>query len=250
MKPEAHIGAIFIAYNAERTLERFYQEFPRTLVKTMILVDDASTDGTYELAKALGIQTYRNPTNLGYGGNMKRALRLARELGMDVIIDLHPDGEYDSSAIPAALREVENGCDFVLGNRFTELSTPIKSGMFVWKMVPIVALNCFARFALNARIVDLHQGFRVYTRRMLDAIDCEGNSNGYLFSFELIAQAVFAKMKIGQVPVKTRYTGKKRGASLKHSILYSLGVFKVVSLFLAAKLGVRSHLFRNVNKPK
>ena len=250
MKPETHIGAIFIAYNAERTLAKFYRDFPRSLVKTMILVDDASADGTYELAKELGIQAYKNPTNLGYGGNMKRALQVARELGMDVIIDLHPDGEYESSAIPAALREVENGCDFVLGNRFTSVLTPLRSGMLFWKLMPIVALNMFARFALNAKITDLHQGFRVYTRRMLDRIDCEGNSNGYLFSFELIAQAVFANLKIGQVPVKTHYSGKKRGVSLKHSVLYSLGVFKVVLLFLAAKLGFRSQLFRNVKKSK
>lgn len=248
MKPAKHIGAIFIAYNAERTLAKFYQEFPRSLVQTMILVDDASQDGTYELAKNLGIQAYKNPINLGYGGNMKRALRMARELGMDVIVDLHPDGEYDSSAIPAALQAVENGCDFVLGNRFTGLCAPLRSGMLLWKMVPIVALNLLARLVLNARITDLHQGFRVYTRRMLDHIDYEGNSNGFLFSFELIAQAIFANLRIGQVPVKTRYAGKKRGASLKHSVYYSIGVLKVCMLFLAAKLGVRSGLFRNVKK--
>jgi len=246
MKPKLHIGAIFIAYNAEKTLEKFYQEFPRSLVESVILVDDASQDGTYDLAVKLGIPAYRNPVNLGYGGNMKRALELAKESGMDVIIDLHPDGEYDSSAIPAALEKIEAGSDFVLGNRFTTASSPLKNGMYPWKIIPILLLNHFARFALRTDITDLHQGFRVYTKRLLNSVNYENNSDGYLFSFELIAQALFANLKICQVPVHTHYSGKKRGASLKNSILYTLGVFKVISLFFAAKIGMRAPIFRKV----
>jgi len=239
-----HIGAIFIAYNAERTLEKFYKEFPKSQVKTIILVDDASKDNTYELAQKLGIQSYRNPVNLGYGGNMKRALSIALELGTDIIIDIHPDGEYDSSAIPQAIEEIKRGADFVLGNRFTKITDQMESGMYLWKLFPILFLNMMARIALNVKLNDLHQGFRVYTRKMLSEVDYKNNSNSYLFSFELIAQAVFADLKIEQVPVKTHYAGKKRGASFKNSFLYTLGVFKVLLFFFIAKLGFQLRLFR------
>jgi glycosyltransferase involved in cell wall biosynthesis len=240
---ELHVGAIFIAYNAEKTLEEFWKSFPQESVRTAILVDDASEDGTFELAQRLGIRAYRNEVNLGYGGNMKRAWSIARSLGMDIVVDLHPDGEYDASAVPEAVERMKDGADFVLGNRFGTGTHPVKTGMFVWKVLPIELLNFTTRKALAVDLRDLHQGFRVYSRRLLSELDYERCSNGFLFSFEIIAMAVLAGMRIEQVPVKTRYAGKKRGASLGKSIAYSLGVARVLGEFLLARAGVRSSLF-------
>ncbi len=241
------IIAIFIAYHAAATLKKFYEEFPKHLVDEMILVDDASKDGTFELAKKLGITAYQNPVNLGYGGNMKRALELGLTHGGDVFIDIHPDGEYKATAIPLALQQIRNGSQFVLGNRFTNVRKPLASGMRVWKFIPIRMLNLIDRLVLGVRLDDFHQGFRVYTKKLLHVVNYQQNSNNYLFSFELIAQAVFHRVQITQVPVETAYTGKKRGASLKNSIIYSLGTFKILFLYLLAKCGVRIQLF---DKPK
>lgn len=231
--------AIFIAYNAVETLEKFYKGFPKNLVDDIILVDDASPDATYILAKKLGINSYQNPVNLGYGGNMKKALDLALNDGADIIIDIHPDGEYKPSAIPQALKKIRSGFEFILGNRFTTLDKPLKSGMYFWKWIPIRFLNYIDKIILGANLNDFHQGFRVYTRKMLERINYQANSNSYLFSFELIAQAVYHKIKMAQVPVETNYSGKKRGASLKNSIKYSIGTFKVLLLFILARLGFK-----------
>ncbi|HLC66475.1 MAG TPA: glycosyltransferase family 2 protein [Candidatus Nanoarchaeia archaeon] len=238
------IIAIFIAYNAEKTLAAFFKEFPKHLVDGMILVDDASADNTFALAKKLGITAYRNPVNLGYGGNMKRALELALAAGADIIIDLHPDGEYKPSAIPAALDAVQCGAALVLGNRFMHGQSPLRSGMYWWKWIPIRCLNWIDRIALGVPLDDFHQGFRLYTRQLLEQVNYHVNDARYLFSFELIAQAVFHHLPIAQVPVETSYTGSKRGASLKSSIRYSLGTFRVLFLFFFAKAGLRTALFR------
>ena len=237
--------AIFIAYNAARTLESFYRDFPRHLVDKIILVDDASSDGTFALATSLGIEAYQNPGNLGYGGNVKKAVALGLAQGGDVFIDIHPDGEYRPSAIPAALQQVAEGAEFVLGNRFAGSDTPLQRGMYLWKFAPLRVLNALHRLLLGADIRDFHQGFRVYTRGLLQKVNFERNSNGYLFSFELIAQAIFQKARIAQVPVQTSYTGKKRGASLKSSVGYSIGTFKVVLLYGLAKLGLPVRLFQH-----
>lgn len=237
--------AIFIAYNAAKTLEKFYKEFPKKLVDDIILVDDASSDATYTLAKKLGINSYQNPINLGYGGNMKRALSLALSSGADVIIDIHPDGEYKPTAIPQALKKINNGAEFILGNRFTTYGNPLKSGMYIWKWIPIRLLNLTDRIILNINLDDFHQGFRIYTRKMLEKINYQFNSNSYLFSFELIAQAAYHKIKYTQVPVETSYTGKKRGASLKNSIKYSLGTFKILLFYILARMGFETKLFKN-----
>ncbi len=244
MKQKPKIVTIFIAYNAAKTLENFYKNFPKQYCDEIILVDDCSKDKTVKIAKKLGIKTYRNPINLGYGGNMKRALSIALQKAADIIIDIHPDGEYKPSAIPEALEKVREGSQFVLGNRFSTLTTPIKNGMYVWKLLPLRILNSIDSLIFGVRINDFHQGFRVYTKVMLDKINYHDNSNDYLFSFELIAQAIYHKVKISQVPVETSYKGKKRGASLKNSIKYSLGTFKILLLFILAKLGSQTKLFQ------
>ncbi len=77
MKQKKKIIVIFIAYNAAKTIESFYKTFPRQFSDEIILVDDCSKDDTYKISKRLGIQAYRNPINLGYGGNMKRAFDIA-----------------------------------------------------------------------------------------------------------------------------------------------------------------------------
>jgi len=244
MGRKGKIIAIFIAYNAAKTLVNFYKEFPKHLVDEIILVDDASKDDTFKLAKNLGIISYQNPINLGYGGNMKKTLAIALSRGGDILIDIHPDGEYNPSAIPIALREIDQGAKLVLGNRFTSINKLLKSGMYPWKLIPITILNWIGKKILRVKVDDLHQGFRVYTKNLLKQISFEENSNNYLFSFELIAQAIYNNIKIAQVPVETNYSGKKRGASLKHSIKYSLGTFIILLLFILAKLGLKNKLFR------
>lgn len=239
------VVAIFVAYNAAKTLSSFYETFPKNQVDEIILVDDASRDETYEIAKSLNITAYKNATNLGYGGNMKRALALALKKNADIIIDIHPDGEYDTSVIPLALEKIKNGADLVLGNRFAESAiSPVRNGMFVWKLIPIIFLNWLDRWTLRVPVHDLHQGFRTYSKKCLQIVNFEANSDNYLFSFEIISQAAYYGMNITEVPVSTNYTGAKRGASLKNSIQYSLGTFKILALFILAKILYRSTIFR------
>lgn len=247
IKKRKKIFAILIAYNAEKTLEEFYKEFPKKLFDKIILVDDASQDQTYVLAKKLGITSYRNRRNLGYGGNLKRALSIGLKLGGDIFVDIHPDGEYKPSATPQALKKIDEGALLVLGNRFFKSDKPLKSGMYLWKYIPIRMLNSFDSLFLNLRIKDFHQGFRLYTRELLNTINYKANSSGFLFSFEVIAQAAYAKLPVAQVPVETHYIGKKRGATLRNSIVYTLGTFKVVFQFLLAKIGIVSEIFEKPN---
>lgn len=244
------IIAVFIAYNAESTLAKFWREFPKQFFDECILVDDVSKDNTFIIAQKLkGLKSYRNSVNLGYGGNLKKALAIALSHGADIIVDIHPDGEYKPSAIPLAINKIKNEkCLFVMGNRFTSIDKPLKSGMHIWKVLPLLTLSCIDRLILDLKITDFHQGFRVYTKSLLEKVNFEENSDNYLFSFEIIAQSVFAGIKIGEVPVETNYVGKKRGASLKNSVKYSLDTFKVLALYILAKIGIKTKIFKRPNE--
>jgi len=241
--------AIFIAYKAESTLKKFWENLPKQYFDEFILIDDCSKDKTFEIAKKLkGLRVYQNKTNLGYGGNLKRALKIALRHGADIIVDIHPDNEYKPSAIPLALEKIQKeGYEFILGNRFTNISETIKNGMFIWKILPLLTLSFIDKIILGLKISDLHQGFRVYTRKFLEKVNYQKNSNDYLFSFELIAQARYKNIKIAEVPVEVNYEGKKKGATLINSLKYSLGTFKVITLYLLARLGIKTKLFKNPN---
>lgn len=231
------------AYNAEKTLERIFKKIPKGCYDDIILFDDASSDNTFAKAKNLKIHAYRNPINLGYGGNLKAGLKKCLDEKADIIIELHPDNEYDPSAIVPATVRVKQGADLVLGNRFFNFISPLRNGMYFWKYFPILFMATISRYILGVKIDDLHQGFRVFTRKMLENINYNNNSNSYLFSFEVIAQAIHKRMTIDQVPILCHYSGKKRGASLKNSFLYTLGTLKVLYLFMLAKFGIKNNLF-------
>lgn len=227
MRKHPRIIAILPAYNAAKTLASFCKKMPKGLFKEVILIDDASEDETFKLAKKVkGIKVFRNNKNLGYGGNMKRCLDLALKSGADIIIELHPDGEYGFDGIIPAMKQIRKGAKFVLGNRFS--NNPLNHGMPFWKYPFAKGLSLIANLILGTKIPDLHQGFRVYTKEMLTQINFRKCSNDYLFSFEIITQAVFQKIPIASIPVTVHYTGNKRGASLSSSIAYSLGVLKIL----------------------
>ena len=233
------------AYNAEKTLEYVYKKIPKDWYDEIILVDDNSKDNTYREAKRLGIESYKNKKNVGYGGNLKVCFEKALRKGADIIVELHPDGEYDPSAINPAVAKIIKGAGLVLGNRFAH--SPLSRGMYTWKYIPSKILSLIQAKILNIPISDLHQGFRAYSRKLLEGINFRKNSNNYLFSFEVITQAVYLDMKISQVPVICHYEGKKRGASLTNSVLYTMGTFDVLALFLLSKYRIiRHHMFRGL----
>jgi glycosyltransferase involved in cell wall biosynthesis len=88
------IGVVLPAYNAASTLVRTVAELDRDIIDVIVLVDDASTDQTVDLARELGLEPIRHERNLGYGGNQKTCYRQALKLGADVIVMVHPDYQF------------------------------------------------------------------------------------------------------------------------------------------------------------
>src|SRR4029077_20222762 len=100
-QPEETMPRIVItlpAYRAEETLERTIADIPAGVADELILVDDASPDGTVELAQKLGIRVFVHHENRGYGANQKTCYTEALRDGADVVVLLHPDYQYDPKA--------------------------------------------------------------------------------------------------------------------------------------------------------
>jgi glycosyltransferase involved in cell wall biosynthesis len=199
------VVVVMPAYNAARTLERTYADIPHDIVDGIILVDDVSKDETVEVARQLGLDVIIHQQNLGYGGNQKTCYEAALAQGADVVVMLHPDYQYDATRIPDLIRPILRGeKHLMLGSRF--LGDPLAGGMPKWKFISNRFLTLVENVAFGLRLSEYHTGLRAYSRRLLETIPYELNSNDFVFDQELIAQVVAAGMgrRIGEIAVPKR----------------------------------------------
>jgi glycosyltransferase involved in cell wall biosynthesis len=221
------------AYNAARTLERTYADIPHDLVSRIILVDDVSHDETVDVARKLGLDVIIHRQNLGYGGNQKTCYHAALEAGAEIVVMLHPDYQYDATRIPDLVAPIEAGeRDLMLGSRF--LGDPLAGGMPKWKFVANRFLTGVENVVFGLHLSEYHTGLRAYSRRLLETIPFERNSNDFVFDQELIAQVVAAGMadRIGEIAVPTRYFAEASSVGFRRSVVYGLSTLDVVGRYL------------------
>ena len=233
------------AYNAAQTLERTYQDIPHEIIDRIILVDDVSQDETVDVAHDLGLDVIIHRQNLGYGGNQKTCYRAALEAGADVVVILHPDYQYDATRIPALIEPILTGqADLMLGSRF--LGDPLAGGMPRYKYFSNRFLTTVENLVFGLHLSEYHTGLRAYSRRLLETIPYQLNSNDFVFDQELIAQVVAAGgFKIGEIAVPTRYFQEASSVGFRRSIVYGLSTMRVVARYLLHRIGaVRSRKLR------
>ena len=132
----ARVIVVMPARNAALTLEKTFNAIPRDVVDEVILVDDKSTDQTVEVARALPLHVIWHPHNVGYGGNQKTCYLQALQQDADVVVMLHPDGQYEPSLIPRMIQPILDGeADLVLGSRLLEPGMARAGGMPLYKFV-------------------------------------------------------------------------------------------------------------------
>ena len=231
--------AVMPAYNAERTVEKTFRDIPTGCVDQVILVDDASTDDTVNVAKKLGITVLIHSENKGYGGNQKTCYDAALEAGADIIVMIHPDYQYDPRIIPYASGLLSSGiCDVILGSRIRTRQETLACGMPLYKYVANRFLTIIENIILGQNLGDFHSGFRVYHREVLKAIPYRNNSDDFVFDTEFLAQAVYFGFRIGDIPIPTRYFKEASSINFFRSTKYGLQTLLVMAKYLLQKSGL------------
>ena len=212
------------AYNAAQTLRLTYADLPGDLVDKVILVDDASSDETLQVARELGLGVFVHTRNFGYGANQKTCYREALKLGADIVVMLHPDYQYDPTLLPEMIAPIEKGdADVVLGSRLMG-DSPIKQGMPWWKYVGNRFLTKLQNVAFSLDLSEYHTGYRAYSRRALESVNFEMNSDQFIFDQEIITQFVHLKLRIQDIAVPTRYFAEASSISFWNSARYGLSI--------------------------
>jgi glycosyltransferase involved in cell wall biosynthesis len=220
------------ARNAARTLEATFSAIPTNVVDEIILVDDGSTDGTIDVARRLPLHLIWHPHNVGYGGNQKTCYLEALQRGADVVVMLHPDGQYEPSLIPRMVQPILDGqADMVLGSRLTRPGAWRSIGMPRYKFLANRGLTRVENLVLGTELSELHTGYRAYSRKLLLTVPFLRNSIDFVFDSEMVMQAVYFGFRIAEVPATTRYFPEASSASAGQSVVYG---FK--TLLTAARL--------------
>lgn len=246
------ITIVMPAYHAEQTLKDTVDAIPAGCYDEIILVDDCSTDNTVETARQLGLTVFTHDVNKGYGGNQKLCYQEALKAGADVIVMLHPDNQYDAQLIPYFTGFVEKGvCDFMLGARIRTRKEALHGGMPLYKYLSNRMLTLIMNVVLGQNLAEGHSGFRVYHRRVLEAIPFYDNADDFSFDAELITQAVYHGFKLGDAPMPVRYFSEASSISFKDSSIYGLKILSTLGKYILSKWKIKkSPLFRRASDPE
>ncbi len=230
------------AYNAAVTLQDTAAAIPRGAIDEIIVVDDSSDDSTVEIAQALGFKTISHPHNAGYGANQKTCYMEALRDGADIIVMLHPDGQYNPQVIPQMIAPIKAGqAHIVLGSRFLRPGGARAGGMPVWKIAGNRFLTTIENLVLKQGLSEYHTGYRAYSRHFLETVPFLRNANGFVFDTQILAQATAFGFRIHEVPVETRYFWDASSVGLRTSITYGVGTLAVVAGYMLHRLGLRAN---------
>ena len=209
------------AYQAERTLERTVLAIPAGVADELILVDDASRDGTADLARRLGLQVHVHPLNRGYGANQKSCYSLALASDADIVVLLHPDYQYEPKAVPLLIAPILAGdADMTFGSRFAGMGDPLGGGMPRYRYLGNRITTAAQNLMLGTRFTDMHSGMRAYTRACLESLPFLRYSEGFAFDAELLVDAVTSGQRVVEVPIPTSYTEESSSISIVRSLGY------------------------------
>jgi len=237
------VVVIMPAYNAEKTLERTYAEVPKEIVDLVILTDDGSRDGTAELARKLGIMTFVHPKNRGYGGNQKTCYTHALEQGADIVVMVHPDYQYTPKLLTAMASMIATDVyDVVLASRILG-NTALKGGMPLYKYISNRFLTFAQNLLIDQKLSEYHTGYRAFSRKVLETLPLEENSDDFVFDNQMLTQAAFFGFRMGEVSCPTKYFPEASSINFIRSSQYGLGCLWNSLLCRLARMGLASPRF-------
>ena len=247
--PDARIGILVVAYNAETTLDATLDRIPhdfRARIAVIMVCDDASDDSTLDVGIAWRDRNPATPTtvvrhmkNLGYGGNQKAGYQMAIDRGLDIVVLLHGDGQYAPEYLMDMVAPLERGdADAVFGSRMLERGAARNGGMPRYKYVGNRILTAIENRMLNTDLSEFHSGYRAYKVSALKALPIQRNTDGFDFDTQIIVQLVDSGRRIVEVPIPTYYGDE---ICYVNGMKYARDVVRDVTQYRLTKVGIGTH---------
>jgi glycosyltransferase involved in cell wall biosynthesis len=172
--------------------------------------------------------------------------------GAEIVIMLHPDGQYDPNIIPQMIEAIREGKgDFIMGSRFLPPKSALEGGMPRYKYISNRFLTGVENLVMGTNLSECHTGYRAYSRELLLTVPFLRNSNNFVFDTEMIFQAEHFGFRFAEVPVSTRYFNEASSISFWASVQYGLSTLAVGMRYLLHRSGLRHYdVFRSPRREK
>jgi dolichol-phosphate mannosyltransferase len=192
------------AFNAEKTIPSLIDQISAFIPgKDILIVDDGSTDKTFQLAKESGANCLQHKKNKGKGEALKTGFEYVVEQGYSGVITLDADLQHDPKFIPEFIREAENGTlDVLVGTRHIELKTMPFSRWLTNNVTSIIV-----SILGDTKVRDSQSGYRYISTEVLRSFKL--STKKYEFESEILIKAGRKGFKIAPVPISTIYHGSK-----------------------------------------
>ena len=217
-----------------KALERVLREGDRVLV-----VDDASPDGTGELADRLAaehpfVDVLHRAAKEGLGPAYIAGFRRALGDGAELVLEMDCDFSHDPADVPRLIAAAEGGADLVLGSRYVP-GGAIPNWGTVRRFVSLTG-NLYAQVMLQSRLRDLTGGFKCFRARVLEEIDLDAiGTKGYAFQIETTYRVLRAGFRVVEVPIS--FSDREFGHSKMSKGIVAEAIWKVPLLRVRARSG-------------
>jgi len=222
------LSIIVPVFNEQKTIEELLEKvrmikLPQRIQKEIIVIDDASTDGTRKKLKDMEskfprIKFLYHDQNRGKGAAVRTGLK---KVTGDFLIIQDADLEYDPQDIPKLLTPILEGkAEAVYGSRFTGEHR----NMFFWHMMGNKALSLVTNLLYNTTLSDMEVGYKLFTRKALQGVNLKEDRWG--FDPEITAKVLKKDYRIYEVPIS--YTGREFDQGKKISWKDGFRVFYVL----------------------
>ena len=236
------IYGVVICYNSENVIENLYNRIDKQMFDKIYFFDDNSTDNSYEVAKEFDWNVVKNQTNLGHGGNLKKAIKTAFEDGADYVLEIHADNQYNPNLIIKAKHFIEQDYALITGSRFLNKNPHLEEGMPFLRYFSNKVMSNFTRKLLSINLSEFHTGFKIFGKNFYNKVQFEHCSNNYLFSFQIILATKFFNLKYGEISISADYGDKVNSCNYYNGFIYLISNFVEIFFYLLAK----SKIFTNI----
>lgn len=208
------IFCIVPAFNEGENITKTIKEVKK-YVSNVVVVDDCSSDDTYNKAKTSGVFVLRHMINRGQGAALQTGNEFAMQKGAEVVIHFDADGQFLASEIEDILTPIKNGeADIVFGSRFLgkESNMPFFKKQIIMRLGRLVN-----KIFLGLNFTDPQNGFRAMNKKALKKIKIKNDGSAHCS--EILTKAVRNNLRLKEVPVFVHYhdfgqgifSGKGRG---------------------------------------
>jgi dolichol-phosphate mannosyltransferase len=227
-------------YNERSNLPTFVDAVRAAAPEVDILVvDDASPDGTGEVADEIArrdprVSVLHRAGKLGLGSAYLEAFRRGLDQGFDRFLEMDADLSHDPKYLPDFFRALDQGADVVIGSR--NVPGGSVEGWGAGRHVLSKGGSLYSRTILGVGVRDLTSGYKAFSRRALEAIELDRvRSNGYSFQIELTYRALRQGMKVVEVPIV--FVDRRAGQSKMSRRIFAEAIAEVWRLRFDAMSG-------------